>query len=591
MQGKVQERREAVDDRNIINGQVIGEYHYSDQPYVVETEDGAWLCVMTAGNSFEGEKGQTVVSMRSFDCGKSWTDICEIEPPDGVESSYAVLLKSGSRVYCFYNHNTDNIRSVPADPGPWYPDGVCYRVDSLGYFVFKYSDDNGKTWSKKRYTIPVREFEIDRNNAQGGKVRYFWNVGKPFVIGTTAYVSLHKVGNFGNGFFTSSEGVLLVCKNIFTENDPEKLEWETYPDGDKGIRPPEDAGPIAEEHSYVPLSDGTIYCIFRTIAGHPGNARSFDGGHTFTKSQFLQYGNGRLIKHPRAANFVWKCENGKYLYWFHNHGGNWYEDRNPVWLCAGVEYQTENGRDIKWSQGEIILYHDDYSCIRMSYPDLIEKDGEYYLTETQKTTARIHKLDRNMLEKMWESVEGKTIETNFGQQKLQNGELLTLPPITVRNTKVPDHRSMDTANGFTFTFCMDDYHVGDTLFSTYNLEEKGIEAILIADGRIQFKMGDSRTICVWTSDLGMLKGEKAHVSIIVDGGPRIISFVINGILCDGGETRKFGYGRFNRYFRDASSKTPLSIGTCVKELYFMNRALKTYEAVALYQNKKREKDS
>ena len=30
---------------------------------------------------------------------------------------------------------------------------------------------------------------------------------------------------------------------------------------------------------------------------------------------------GRRIKHPRAANFVRKFSNGKFLYWFHNHGG------------------------------------------------------------------------------------------------------------------------------------------------------------------------------------------------------------------------------------------------------------------------------
>lgn len=578
-------KQKFLDHRNIENGMVIGEYRYSDQPYIIETEDGAWLCVMTAGNAAEGESGQTIISMRSTDCGRSWTDTFQIEPPDGAESSYAVLLKAGKRIYCFYNHNTDNIRSVPAAPGSWFPDGVCRRVDSLGHFVYKYSDDNGKTWSKDRYDIPVREFEIDRKNAHGGQVRYFWNVGKPFVIGNTVYVSLHKVGNFGDGFFTSTEGVLLVCNNIFSEPDPEKLVWETYPDGDKGIRPPENAGPIAEEHSYVTLSDGTIYCTFRTISGHPGTARSFDGGHTFTKSSFLRYGNGRLVKHPRAANFVWKCQNGKYLYWYHNHGGNWYEDRNPAWLCAGVEYETENGRDIKWSQGEIILYHEDYACVRMSYPDLIEKDGEYYVTETQKTTARLHKLDKNMLEKMWESAEGKRIETDFGQRQLKVGDSLALPPITVRDIQKPDLSASDTGNGFTFTFTIEKLQPGEILFSTYNMEEKGVEARVADDGRIHFKMGDSRTVCTWTSDSDMLSGNGDNISIIIDGGPKTISFVINGVLCDGGETRKFGYGRFNRYFRDASSKSALSVGENIKELYVTERALKTYEAAALYQRK------
>ena len=83
----------------------------------------------------------------------------------------------------------------------------------------------------------------------------------------------------------------------------------------------------------------------------------------------------------------------------------------------------------------------------------------------------------------------------------------------------------------------------------------------------------------------ILSGNGDNISIIIDGGPKTISFVINGVLCDGGETRKFGYGRFNRYFRDASSKSALSVGENIKELYVTERALKTYEAAALYQRK------
>ena len=48
----------------------------------------------------------------------------------------------------------------------------------------------------------------------------------------------------------------------------------------------------------------------------------------------MTFADGRRVKHPRAANFVWNLRNGKYLYWFHNHGGTWYEDRNPVWVAG-----------------------------------------------------------------------------------------------------------------------------------------------------------------------------------------------------------------------------------------------------------------
>ena len=44
-----------TDPRNIKNGSVIPDEGYSDQPYVVITNDGAWLCVMTTGSGVEGE--------------------------------------------------------------------------------------------------------------------------------------------------------------------------------------------------------------------------------------------------------------------------------------------------------------------------------------------------------------------------------------------------------------------------------------------------------------------------------------------------------------------------------------------------------
>ena len=301
------------DPRNITSGWEIPRETYSDQPYIVKTGDGAWLCVLTTGRGVEGEHGQHVIATRSTDLGRRWSPPVDIEPADGPEASYAVLLAvPGGRVYCFYNHNSDDLREIIADAPP-FAGGKCRRVDSQGYYVFKYSDDGGRTWSPRRYTIPVREMEIDRQNPYGGRVRYFWNVGKPFIHGGAAYVSLHKVGGIGHGFFTRSEGVLLRSANILTERDPDRITWETLPDGDAGLRTPPGGGPIAEEQSYCVLSDGSFYAVYRTIDGHPACSYSRDGGRTWSVPQYQRYAAGRLMKHPRAANFAWRCSNGNYL--------------------------------------------------------------------------------------------------------------------------------------------------------------------------------------------------------------------------------------------------------------------------------------
>ena len=37
---------QSADWRHIVNGSVIPDEFYADQPYVVKTDDGAWLCCL-----------------------------------------------------------------------------------------------------------------------------------------------------------------------------------------------------------------------------------------------------------------------------------------------------------------------------------------------------------------------------------------------------------------------------------------------------------------------------------------------------------------------------------------------------------------
>ena len=182
----------AQDPRNIRNGWEIPNEGYADQPYIVKTDDGAWLCVLTTGPGAEGQGGQHVITTRSTDQGRTWSEPVAVEPSDGPEASYAVLLKAPyGRVYVFYNHNTDNVREVIADRNG--KPGKITRVDSLGHFVFKYSDDGGRSWSADRYDVPQRDFEIDRNNPYQGKLKFFWTVGKAFTLGGAGYLAEQQV--------------------------------------------------------------------------------------------------------------------------------------------------------------------------------------------------------------------------------------------------------------------------------------------------------------------------------------------------------------------------------------------------------------
>ena len=587
----------AADPRNITAGREIPNEGYADQPYIVKTTDGAWLCVLTTGTGREGDGGQHVISTRSTDQGRTWSPPVDIEPATGPEASYAVLLAVPSgRVYAFYNHNTDNLRQVKADNPP-YKDGFNKRVDSLGHFVFKYSDDQGRTWSAQRYEIPQRDFAIDRQNPYAGKIKFFWTVGKAFAHRDAGYVPLHKVGGFGEGFFTSSEGVLLRSANILTERDPLKLTWETLPEGDIGLRTPADTGgPIAEEHSFSELSDGSLFAVYRTIDGWPATSYSRDGGRTWEPPQYMKDTAGRRMKHPRAANFAWRCQNGKFLYWFHNHGGifisghpqrrvNAYEERNPVWLAGGTEGDGPTGKVIRWSQPEIALYDDD-PIIRMSYPDLIEEDGKYFLTETQKDVARVHEIDKALVEGLWNpqpaGASGLVLNLSPPVDPTAKAPLL---PLFYQRSRRMDHGKEDLRTGFTLDLWIHLYSLaaGQVLLDNRTPDGRGFALVTTAAQSVELILADGRTESRWASDPGTLAtGRPLHIAAIVDGGPKIITFVIDGLLNTGGDYRQYGWGRFNASLRGVNGASTLRLNR-VHRLRIYDRYLRTSEAIAAFR--------
>lgn len=585
------------DPRHLANGWIIPSEGYADQPYIVKTDDGAWLCVMTTGKGIEGAVGQHVVSMRSTNQGRTWSEIVPIEPADGPEASYAVLLKVPfGRIYAFYNHNTDHVPEVKREDGSTYK-----RVDSLGHYVFKYSDDHGRTWSARRYDVPIREFECDSKNVYGGKLRFFWNVGRPLVVGDAAIMVMHKVGAMGVAFFAQSEGAFFKSGNILTERDPEKITFETLPDGDIGLRAPVGGGRVAEEQSIVKLSDNSLYCVYRTIDGWPASAYSRDGGHTWTKPGFATYApDGRRIKHPRAANFVWNCSNGKFLYWFHNHGGRFvgdlgaggkggrspYDDRNPAWLVAGREVNTPQGKCIEWSQPEILLYDDD-PYILISYPDLVEDNGKFYVTETQKAFGRVHEIPGPLIDGLFNQFDNHSMATsglalNLDKDIPSEAKMPLLPEFNQRDTKSQDYRGKDLRTGFSLDLwlTLDSLAPDQTLLDSRDHTGKGILVSTAESGTIRVALNDGRQNASWDSDQGViLPGKRQHVVITVDGGPMIITFVVNGVLCDGGDQRQFGWGRFSPTLRTPNGGETLKIAKPVHLFRLYTRALRTSEAV------------
>ena len=544
-----------ADWRDVANGLPIHEHGYCDQPYVVQLEDGAWLCVFTTNSGHEGTPSQFVVATRSTDRGESWSEPVPIEPPDGPEASWAVpLVTDFGRVYAFYTFNGDDIHQHPDD-------GREIRADMLGWHAFRYSDDGGRSWSE-RHRLPMRVTAADRGNDWGGGVQIFWGIDKPVAVDGTVYFGFTKLGRY---MLDEGEGWFWRSGNILTERDPERIDWELLPDGEHGIRHPE-YGSIQEEHNAVPLSDGSLYCVYRTTLGFIAETISTDGGRSWSEPQPVRYASGAVIKNPRACPRLWRTESGRYLLWFHNHGGTDFRDRNPAWITGGME---RNGR-IAWSEPEVLLYSDDlsYDTGRLSYPDLIEEDGRVWITVTQKTAATVHEVDASLLEGLWNPP--STPEP-----------IAVLEPGTGDTIAMP---ALPSLQGGGFSIHMElqagDIGPGDVLFAARSDAGPRIAIAGTEGGAISVIMSDGEVDLEWTSAPGAI-GDA--ITLTFDGGPNVITLVKDGILCDGGDTHREGWGRFSPELGAVMPReTPARFHPAVTRFSVFDRALRTAEAIALF---------
>jgi len=578
------------DPRNIKMGSVIPDEGYSDQPYVVITNDGAWLCVMTTGSGVEGEGGQHIIAVISRDKGRTWSAPIDIEPATGFEASWVVPFKTAyGRIYAFYTYNKANIREVPNAAS------FGKRVDTLGVYAYRYSDDQGRTWSKDRYEIPLHVTEADRDNNFRGETLFFWGVSKPIVHKGAVYWGWNSVTRWGwPGVLVRSQGHFMRGENIQTERDPRRLRWKILPESDEGLRAPK--GPIAEEINLVSMNDGSLYATYRTIDGYLCHTYSRDDGRTWTAPAYATYANGRPIKHPRAYAPVWKVSNGRYLLWFHNHGGeavhtdewgkgSYYQSRNPVWIAGGVE---RNGR-IEWSEPEVLLYDDDPK-VRMSYPDLIEDGGRYYITETQKSIARTHELDASLLEGLWRQAEQKE-PTGAGRLLQLRGDETGAGA----KFEMPRLPALNSGSGFTIEtwLKMKELSPGQVIFDSRDTTGRGVALTFSDRFTLRLTLNDGQRSSTWDSDPGTFPGALKvnvwqHVAVIVDGGPKMIIFVVDGVLNDGGAARQYGWGRFDPALLDVNGKRQTTLAPAlwgqVGALRIYDRPLRVAEVVGNFRH-------
>ncbi len=537
-----------VDSRDISNSiGTIPDDNYCDQGYVVVTPTGKWVSVMTTGPGSESGF-KYIVSSISCDLGKSWTSMQPIDDKT-LSTAWAIpYITPAGRIYVFYNRNRR----------------LC----------FKYSDDGGLTWSKNRYEIPIRYTDVDERNDLPGKQQYFWSVCKPISLNSCLYLSFSKYA-FKNMDF--GEGWLLRSPNIDTISNPDKIIWEMLPDGNEGIRN-DTLGKVQEEHTLVSLPNGSLYLSFRTNNGYVGCCYSHDGGHTWTSPQYACYRDGSKIKNPRACPRLFQCDNGRYLMWIHNTDKvDWWNYRNPAWIIGGIAV----GNKIEWSYPEILFYSND-TTEKISYPDLIKQNDNYWMTETQKTVCGVHKVSEKLLQGIWNQ------NTNY----LRSDDGIIMNDSLIYSHKDWYLKNLPELGCGAFSIEMlirsEKWNGGDIIADNRDENGDGFWISVTSGQTVRFSMRQGRLLKEWDIDSGLLKtNTPQHIVFIIDGISNIITSVVNGKFCDGGITRKWGWCRFDKHFGDLNSSrkivlSPSFSGEIIKFKIY-NRYLTTSEAIGHYR--------
>lgn len=158
----------------------------------------------------------------------------------------------------------------------------------------------------------------------------------------------------------------------------------------------------------------------------------------------------------------------------------------------------------------------------------------------------------------------------------------------VSEVKMPKLPDLSKGGGFTIDLKLtfDDFEERQIILDTREGTDKaGVALGVVKDGSVNLHISDgTNPPQSWNSDPGLLKpGQSHHVTMIVDGGPNIITFVVDGKLCDGGASRQYGWGRFDKKVGEVNASPTLALGPSfrgkIQGLRIYDRYLRTSEAV------------
>ena len=422
------------------------------------------------------------------------------------------------------------------------------------------------------------------------------------------YFAFTKIGKYMLG--PPEELWVMKSPNMLTAADAADITWELLPEGDVGITPPgghRPNEPNLEEAHVLPLTGvgaPGFYIAGRStlgwlVASSTADATARQGWSPAAFAQYYDpatssggdlaplrtsttaFGGARAgVKNPRGPVTLKRFDGpsgaapgrGAYLLLFFNNNAKSYLSRNPYWLAAGHEVPGTAGAPptVLFSQPEIALYDGNDHTDRPGYPDFIahstnttaagQGDWDVYITETQKTAARIHKVDRALLRGLFGQ---RTVRTAAEGAAASLGPGGVGPQGSIPTPAFPafDHGPGAAGLGFAFSLVLHGHHLskpGQAIVSsepaataTATTAAAGGVALVTgpaAGGQVTLRFGDgarSFNISTDAACSAVLGTTGAHfLGAVADGGPQIATLMVDGVLCDGAGLADYGWAWF-----------------------------------------------